>query len=162
MKEFEADKEQYEKERQHLEDNLKKISKKGVDIVSLLQDDYDKAKQDLQLSEKKLEETKLQIQQNEGLRENSEKNLSKYQAQWDDVKQKLQGKLYLRIGFTHNCIETKESLITSEKDLLSKQESHRRTEVELENINFAKCKITQEKKQKLQRIEELNFKIDEK
>lgn len=58
----------------------------------MLQDDYDKAKHDLQLSEKKLEETKLQIQQNEGLRENSEKNLNKYQSQSDDVKQKLQGK----------------------------------------------------------------------
>ena len=94
LKELENDEAKLEEELKRCSQNLKKLSKKGIDVLSLLQTDYEKCQEDLSRCRKKNEEVKMQILQNDGLKVSSENNVEKYKDQLEAVKNKIQGKYY--------------------------------------------------------------------
>ena len=80
-----------DEERNHLNHNLQKLSKKGTDIFSLLSTDQEKCKVELSNCQTKLEEIKIQIQKNDALKQSSENNLEDYRDATEILKTKLQG-----------------------------------------------------------------------
>lgn len=93
FEELAIDKKELEEEIERLQDNLAKISKKGVDIISLLKSDMTKCKETLQALEQKVSDTKQYILQGEDLKVVSEKNLDKFLQELKATRERIQGKL---------------------------------------------------------------------
>lgn len=83
-----------------LEGTLKELDK-GGDLVGLLKADLARCKESLKGCEKALEDTKFQVQQNDGQKESSERKLVELKEQVEAAKEKLKG-IYIKFSlFRH-------------------------------------------------------------
>ena len=71
---------------------MKKVSKKGTNLSSLLKNYLAKSKVDLETATSKVEEMKMQIQQNEQFKVKSEKEINDLNEQLDQTIQKIKGR----------------------------------------------------------------------
>lgn len=71
--------------------NLSKLGKKGTSFTTLLKNDYDKWKEDLNSYKSKLEEVKLQLHQNEALKSKEEDGLKAFKEKVDLLKADVKG-----------------------------------------------------------------------
>ncbi|CAI2372855.1 unnamed protein product [Moneuplotes crassus] len=146
LQELKDEEAKLKEELRHLTENLKKVSKSGADVLSLLKADYEKSLHDLQGYKKRIEELKIQILQNDGLVTDTEKNVEKFQKMKDTLKLKLN--------------ELKEELIQAENILNLERESFDKAKFNVDKNYMKKCKNSEEqaskKKQKEELIEEIN------
>lgn len=93
LEELERDKQELEEEMERLNDNLQKIGHSNVDIRDILKNDVDKCRDSLKLLDQKMEDSKMQIMQNEKMMDNTNTNVSKYRENLEGFKKELFGKL---------------------------------------------------------------------